>query len=472
MADETEAILQQMQNQIAQLQLDLAASAAATTAATSAAATATAALAGLPPAGAPNPASTALTFALSPAVANLGTFLDLSSSKGAKLFKLGSEPLPRSFDFLDPSDIQVFLDLLKAKAKVQGWGRIFSVPVDVDGVVTNHSLLLNYGVIPLASVSLDALSYVNSETKAAQDSFMLFQCIFASLETSFLKKVTTESDLYHVADTKVPTDPPIPCGALLLKIIIMKAHVDTRATIGFIRTSLSSLDTKMVTLDSDISKFNAFVKTQLISLEARGESFIASELLMNIFKGYGSAQDADFATFIKRKRDSYDEGDDINITSFMDAAENKYKTRVLQQLWSAPTKEQEQILALRAEVQQMRDGPPKKDKRAPSKATNKVKQQDREKKWAWKKILPKEGEPCTKIVDGKSYHLECPHHPGQWVCHTADECSKNPANADRQRHQSWPTKESGKQRLKEARIAAAATIDHDDVDSDEDPGSY
>ena len=323
MAAETEATMQLMQNQIAQLQTDLAASiAAATTAATDATATANAAHAVLPPAGSPE----ALTFALSPAVANLGAFLDLSSTKGAKLFKAGSEPLPQSFDFLDPSDIQVFLDLLKAKAKVQGWGRIFSVPVDIDGVVTSHSLLLNYGVIPLASVSLDALSYVNSETKAAQDSFMLFQCIFASLETSFLKTVTIESDKYHVPDARAPTDPPIPCGALLLKITLMKAHVDTRATIAFIRLSLSSLDAKMMALDSDISKFNAFVKTQLISLSARGEGFIGSDLLINVFKGYASAQDADFALFIKRKRDSYDEGDDINLASFMDAAENKYKT--------------------------------------------------------------------------------------------------------------------------------------------------
>ena len=98
MATETEAILQQMQNQITQLQIDLTASAAAN-------ATATAALAVQPPAGAPNPAPAAAMFAISPAVANLGTFLDLSSSKGAKLFKTGSEPLPRSFDFTDSSDI-------------------------------------------------------------------------------------------------------------------------------------------------------------------------------------------------------------------------------------------------------------------------------------------------------------------------------------------------------------------------------
>jgi hypothetical protein len=118
------------------------------------------------------------------------------------MFKLGAEPLSRSFDFVDPSDLQVFLDLLKTKSKVQGWSRIFTVPVEVDGVTTHHSLLHNYGVIPLASVALDAATYVNAESKVAQDSFMLFQCIFRSLDTDFLKLVTTEAIHYHIVDTR------------------------------------------------------------------------------------------------------------------------------------------------------------------------------------------------------------------------------------------------------------------------------
>jgi hypothetical protein len=112
----------------------------------------------------------------------------------------------------------------------------------------------------------------------------------------------------------------------------------------------------------------------------------------------------------------------------MDAAENKFKTRVLLKTWSAPTKEQEQILALTAQVSQLRitKAAPKKDKRIP-KDPSKAKQ-EKDQKWAWKKVLPKEGEPVTKVMDGKTYHLECEHHPNQWVCHTTAKCIKNPAN--------------------------------------------
>jgi hypothetical protein len=201
---------------------------------------------------------------------------------------------------MDPSDLQVFLDLLKTKSK-KGWSRIFTAPAEVDRVTTNHSMLQNYGVIPLESLALDAATYVNAQSKVAQDSFMLLQCIFASLDTEFLKLVTTEAPLYHIIDTRDPQEPPIPCGALLFKIIIRKAHVDNKATVSFIRTALSSLDTRMMALDSDISKFNAYVKTKVIAREARGET--NTDLLVNVFKGYETAQDSEFALLIKRKQE-------------------------------------------------------------------------------------------------------------------------------------------------------------------------
>jgi hypothetical protein len=111
--------------------------------------------------------------------------------------------------------------------------------------------------------------------------------------------------------------------------------------------------------------------------------------------------------------------------------------------------------------------PRNKDKRAP-KDSSKGKQ-DKEHKWAWKKVLPKEGEPVTKVVEGKNYHLACEHHPNQWVCHTTAECSKNPAN------NGVPKDAQAKQRLKKARLAAAALLAEDEEEeeeSDEDPDSY
>jgi hypothetical protein len=73
-------------------------------------------------------------------------------------------------------------------------------------------------------------------------------------------------------------------------------------------------------------------------------------------------QDEVFAQFIKRKKDAYDEGADITVASLMDAAENTYKTRLLTGEWSSPIKEQEQILALTAQVNKLwLAATPKKD---------------------------------------------------------------------------------------------------------------
>jgi len=53
-------------------------------------------------------------------------------------------------------------------------------------------------------------------------------------------------------------------------------------------------------------------------------------------------------------------------------------------------------------------------------------QQDMDKRYAWKRVPPKSGEPSTKKMysDGKNkiYHW-CPHH-NQWTIHTAAECKR------------------------------------------------
>jgi hypothetical protein len=91
---------------------------------------------------------------------------------------------------------------------------------------------------------------------------------------------------------------------------MMRAHVDVRATVLYICKALSKLDTKMSPLDSNKTKFNVYIKAQVIALDARGET--TDDPLVNVFKGYQMAQDADlFCKFNKRKKDAYDEGMEI-----------------------------------------------------------------------------------------------------------------------------------------------------------------
>jgi hypothetical protein len=77
-----------------------------------------------------------------------------------------------------------------------------------------------------------------------------------------MKLITADSSAYHLPPI-VATDGPVPSGPLLLKLIISQAHVDSRATVSFIRTSLTHLDSKMVELDFDVESINFYGKAQV-----------------------------------------------------------------------------------------------------------------------------------------------------------------------------------------------------------------
>jgi hypothetical protein len=140
------ALLLQLQAQVQHLQ-----TAAATAAAANAAAAAN------PP--------TVPVFTLAPALANMATSLDLTSTSGSKHFKGATTSLnSQAFGFDDPSDLQVFLDLVLKKSQVWGWNRVFTIPVTNvgTGVTTEYNLLSQYGLIPLALVRAQVMTYYST----------------------------------------------------------------------------------------------------------------------------------------------------------------------------------------------------------------------------------------------------------------------------------------------------------------------
>jgi len=77
--------------------------------------------------------------------------------------------------------------------------------------------------------------------------------------------------------------------------------------------------------------------------------------------------------------------------------------------WHSPPKENQEILALTAEIKALKDQYFKGEK------TNSFKSKD-----SWKKVEPKGGEPLTKEMKGKTFHW-CIHHKA-WVIHKPSEC--------------------------------------------------
>lgn len=76
---------------------------------------------------------------------------------------------------------------------------------------------------------------------------------------------------------------------------------------------------------------------------------------MNLFKGYMTYSDRVFHRYIKKKMDAYEEEDDISASELITYAKLKYDIIKERNLWNAPSPQEQQILALRSEVNALKN---------------------------------------------------------------------------------------------------------------------
>lgn len=352
-------------------------------------------------------------FALTPGQFQSDKIIDYSTTTGRKLYKSSTEPLASLHD-LSAENLRDFIVLLDQRAKIYDWNDILEIPDEETGTFIH--LLKQYGTISLKDVRDNAKTYVNNESRAAQDSQQLADCILNSLTVEARNSVTLCEDEYTIGETV--------SGTCLLKVVIRESHIDTNATTRIIREELTKLDTYIVSIDSDIIKFNEHVKDLLKKLKSRGAT--THDLLANLFKAYKTVSDKEFVKYIDQKKNEYDEGKDISSSQLMLLAANRYKTMKQDQEWNAPSIEQEQIIALQAQVNKLKSS--KANKGDHSKETESEKptstgtkdRKRRSKKPKWMLIPPKQGESGKKKVNGKEYHW-CKNHEA-WGIHLPSKC--------------------------------------------------
>jgi hypothetical protein len=328
-------------------------------------------------------------------------------------------------------------------------------------------LLTHFGEISYAQVRDHALTYYTRQTKQAQDAFMAYFCIYDSLDVEFVKRINMQTEKFYLPPTANNAQ-RTPNAAMLLKVVISEAHVDTRATLSHIRMQLTQLDEKMQELDFNVEDFNLYVHGKIKGLTSRGAT--STDLFENVIRGYEKVPDTNFKEWMSRKVDEYEEGADIEIHELMNKALNKYKTRLLKKEWNVPSKEQEQIIALTAQLSKM------SNKKGSAKVTQGKKNKDKPKSdkdasWAWKKVAPKEGEGKTKTVKGRSYMWNsCVNHPNRWITHKTAECkvsakgskSATPKGQPKVENEKKQETESEKNRYNKAKVAAAMLADSDE----------
>ncbi|KAI2497413.1 hypothetical protein MHU86_17071 [Fragilaria crotonensis] len=285
-------------------------------------------------------------------------------------------------DVLNYSE-QAAAKLFKDKSIVFDWLNILNIPIQGD-VALSKDLIESYGEISYEDVKAHALTYMNEDSREAQDSFMLYHCLMNSLTDAAQKQVRTRGNVHPFMFGGKGS------GPLLLKVIIM------------------------------------------VKLHARGQE--TQDLLVNLFKGYKACKDAEFVDYIKKKEDLYEEGGEVNYQQLMDWALNKFKTRKESEQWCQRTTEEETIIALQAQVNNLMvhqkkptypagksNGDGKKDYKQGFNKKGKGKGKPRAGDFpAWMTTSPKVGEKQNKTVEGKDYHW-CPNH-NRWTRHRPSEC--------------------------------------------------
>ena len=379
------------------------------------------------------PAAPAPQFALAPTLhPQNGGFINYGTKEGQKLFEIAAAPLglENKFDGKD-SEIIVFKQALQERADFAGWTQgnsdIIDIPTGVEGQA-NQNLIEKYGVITDTMIRTWATAnIVNQETRRAQNNFTMYKCLSDSISENLKNKLVTNGIDCTINGTKV--------AALLFKAIMNESEINTVATISTIQLLLSRLHEVINSdeINGDISKFNKLVKQKIQDLTCRGASY--SGLVLNLLLAYRNVSDSDFVAFITLKETAFLHGElDLTYEKLMLIAETDYKIRVEKGTWGQLSAEQQQIVALSAELKKF-----KKNKSPASNAnkdkdnedTNKGKsnkqkkgkkskqKKDNDSKWAWKKVPPANGE-TTKDFESKTYYF-CPKHKA-WTLHKPSEC--------------------------------------------------
>jgi hypothetical protein len=425
---------------------------------------------------APRPAG---AFAITPGQANPGQTIDYSTSSGIKVWAEATESLPFKFS-AEGKEVNAFCEQLMKRAENQGWdlagGNILNIP---DSTNTNRNLIKKYGQLTTDNILTHAQGYIFAENRASQNNMQMYNCITNSLSKAGHLKILAEQDKYYVEDPNNANNKR-PSGPLLFKLLMQKAVIDTRATASLLRKNLSSLDTHMSVVKSNIEEFNKYVKINYEGLKARGER--CDDLMINLFKGYDCASDREFVRYIKQKKDDYNDGADMEPEQLMTLALNKYEDLVKDGQWNAKSAEQEQIVALTAKLDKLQDANLKLAKtlrsgnqsRGSNRSNNsnktdkssdtREKHTNKKKPWEWKKTPPKAGEPHSKFVKVKGKELEyhwCDEHPA-WVRHKPADCELKKQRAKEQDERGSEDNKSQRKSYQNALQSIITDLEHEE----------
>ena len=257
------------------------------------------------------------------------------------------------------------------------------------------------------------------------------------------------------------------CGPLLLKLLITLGYVDVGATTKHFREQLRLLPDFTQTASHNVLIINDRYRSILENLAYRGVNPEEQELSDTLFRTYLAVKDKTFHKYIGDKETAHDEGNHIRSAALLQMAEVKYNNLILKDLWRAPTAEDEQIIALTAEVKALTQAQYKAKTKSKTPAKPKDKDGRQSSIPAWKLVPPGENESKAMKKNGKDYYW-CPYHydAGMWCVHTVKECSTRIKLLEKGEDQREDMNDADKLRLTHAIASIAEYVDGSDDDEE------
>jgi len=366
-------------------------------------------------------------------------YLDYSAVQSIKFYNKGVEKLPG--EAFNGKLLLTWLIQVQDKANMFTWTSILTI--------NGRPLTQNFTKITMEEVRAHAQVYQDRSMREAQNSEMLIQCLKVSITRTVYNKIYLQREKYLIL--RKNTNELVEDGVCFLNTIIDNYHSNTRSSTKQIRKQLATLNYYMRNVaKGDVTKLSEHTRELMFELNAAGET--TSDLLANLIEALKEAPDSNFQRWLSnqvdlwsmRKLDWKQDGSDL-----MEEAEVYYQEAINTHKWGKKThkpdvhyafksttsedevtevekeddkskKYQDEIKALTAQLREYATA-----YNARWSGPNEVKS---DKKYAWKRIPPKDGDPLTRRerVNGisKTYHW-CPYHL-QCTIHTPKECKRLP----------------------------------------------
>jgi hypothetical protein len=221
-----------------------------------------------------------IPFALTPAAAT-ADLIDYRTKEGYALYEAGVKQLIKDKTFnLTPTDLRAFIQAVKVKSQEHTWQDVTEIPIELVDPEETLDLWSDYGVITMHQIQEHACTYIATQTRQAQNNYMLYMCLQNSLSTTARATVQQHEDEYQltIAGTRYNS------GAAYFKVMLKKAYTDTNATAKNLRNQIADLRLYIVKINFDITVFNEYVRDRVNELAVRDQ--VAHDLMNNLFTAY------------------------------------------------------------------------------------------------------------------------------------------------------------------------------------------